>query len=610
MPGFAQTLFHQTHGRSLTKEVKKERWPALELAVSAGSLSYIDLAFADFILRDYPTVDATTAAFFCHLSKCSREGHLCVKKVNGDILPSPEKVWSLESGEPLPSEVSSLLARLVTEDPALPEDLIASVDAATPFVPLKPICRKDHCYYLQKYWVFESRFVENLLELLNRKPKLEIDAGSVKSRVKKMTADLQLNEQQAEAILNSVQGCFSIICGGPGTGKTYTAGHLIKIILESLSDVQRSSCEIVLAAPTGKAANALQISLEKAFNNLPDTIKSKTLHSLLEIRSSRKFTNSPQKKLSADIILIDESSMIDIGLISTLFASIKPGARLIMLGDPCQLPPVESGSAFKDMIAALDSRFPGKYIFPLKTCLRAELKEIVEFSEKVNQSDVEGVMIRCGKGPISRLDLAIDEEPKKAREKLLNYSISAFPKPHYRGQDPEELIAAFNEFRLLSPLKKGKLGIEELNTLFYQKMKGEVAWNEYFAAPIMVVTNDYKRELFNGEVGVLISKKSRLSFFEPGDAAYFSGGKEGGCRKIPANLLPRFEYAYCLSVHKSQGSEFNRVLLLLPKGSEKFGREVFYTAVTRTKQKLEICGSDDTIRKTLLNTSDRLSGIS
>ncbi len=171
----------------------------------------------------------------------------------------------------------------------------------------------------------------------------------------------------------------------------------------------------------------------------------------------------------------------------------------------------------------------------------------------------------------------------------------------YDEQNPKELLEAFQRFRILTPLRKGPYGVETLNRTLVRHYLSKT--DQWFVAPIMLVNNDYRLELWNGEVGILVRRKSE--HIQEGDFAIFP--KRG---KVPALLLPKYEYAYCLSVHKSQGSEFDHVLLLMPEGSEVFGRELLYTAATRARKKLEVWGSDEVLEKTINTQSHRLSGIS
>lgn len=614
MIGFANQKFKELTGDYLVYQPNAGQWPVLQKAQQIGCLSYVDLAFAEFLLKDTVNINELTAAFLCHLSRAVREGHLCIIKRKSELFPSPHSLWFSDVISDETCEIRELLDDLIKEEIILPKELLTNVNETMDSCPITPLCRYNDYYYFQKYWLFETSFSETLNSILNQNPELILNENYVAGAVQLMSERNQLNFEQANAIQNACQNCFSIICGGPGTGKTYTAGHLIRIFWDSLSSSQKGKCKIALAAPTGKAANNLQKSLEKAFidrNDVKGAMKAKTLHSLLDVKISGKIAQAPNIKLNADLVLVDESSMIDVRLISYLLASIKKGARLILLGDPHQLPPVEVGSVFNDVIKVLESKTKN-HVFKLKTCLRAELMEIIEFSKLLNDGDSEGVInhlnLEDNDRAVRRVKIPSDAKPRQVLESILEYAQSNIPKCS-EAQDPTELLESFNKFRLLSPLRKGPFGVMEINRLIHKQRLSQVSWGDYIISPIIIVTNDYKMNLFNGEVGVLLSRNNNSDIFQKGDFAIFSGDGDAKYRKIPAILLPAYEYSYCLSVHKSQGSEFDHVLLLLPEGSERFGREVFYTAVTRAKKRLEVWGSDNTLRQTTHNKSGRLSGI-
>ncbi len=615
MDGLACSKYKEKTGTSL-HEMKSKKWPTLEKALQAGCIAFEDFAFADFLLKNSDKALETTAAFLCHLSRAVREGHLCISKKESSLSPSPHKLWFSEVDDENLQDVKQLLDELIHAEIFLPHTLVTSVSHDSNFVPLTPLCKFEDLYYFQKHWLFETSFIQALRKMLVLPPSILINASSVAKTVQKMKADYKVNEQQAHAILNAGQNTFSIICGGPGTGKTYTAGHLIKIFWESLELEKRETVEIALAAPTGKAAHNLQISIDKAFLNSGDLkpkISAQTLHSLLNLRgSNKKIGMRPDIKLKADFVLIDESSMIDVRMMSYLLDSIKPGARLILLGDPFQLPPVEAGSVFNDIIKIL-RLLPNTPVFELKTCLRAELQEIVDFSRIVNEGNFQGVVNHLNSEEftaVKKITTPFDNHPRKACEFIMEYTLSRMPPLQYNSSNNlGEMLASFNSFRMLSPLRNGHFGVNEMNHMIHQKRLADLNWNAHFLSPIMIASNDYRMNLFNGEVGVLVSRKKRKSFFEEGDFAVFPGDGLDPVRKIPAILLPKFEYSYCLSVHKSQGSEFDNVLLLLPQGSERFGREIFYTAATRAKKKLEIWGSQEILEETLLFKNERLSGI-
>jgi len=541
-------------------------------------LEPIERAFAEKLLEGHPDTPEEVSLFLGYLLAAVRNGHICVKVDGNRLFPSPADLWERES---LPPNVSEMLEKGAS---ALPAPLVT--DAPGPF-PLTPICRENNLYYLQRYWLYEKQFAEHLDEMIHTEPAIEISPDLI-------TGDLL--PDQEEAIRNACRHRFAIISGGPGTGKSYTAGHLIKAILESLSPSVRSHFSIALAAPTGKAAANLQSSLHRAMNG-ETTLHSHTLHSLLKVGGRRPFGMG---KLAADLVLVDESSMIDVKLMTKLFSAIKPGARLVLLGDPYQLPPVEAGSLFADVIDWLQ----GEQVVELTQCLRTEMREIVQFAEQVKQGECQAALqeLKRGHSGLTHLTFADQRD-------LLSHAAPNFP--FHFCEDPQQLLQSFQQYRLLSPLRKGAEGVEAINRLFFTYFSRKVGWGEWLVTPILLTKNDYRLKLFNGDVGVLVRRwKGESAGLQEGDYLLLPDRDDPtSVRKLPALLMPSFEYAYCLSVHKSQGSEFDRVLLLMPEGTERFGREILYTAATRAKKRLEVTGSDATLIAAIQRSSRRQSGI-
>ncbi len=420
--------------------------------------SPVDFYFAKKLA---PDGEEPVTQFLADLLRSAREGHLCV-----------------EAG------------------PSLPKHLFD-----------KALVEERGRIYLRRNWECEQRFIHHYHRLKGQTPAISLP---------EFTLDPSLESEQKLAIHNGAKRSLSLICGGPGTGKTFTAANLIRNVLPYLNPV--------VAAPTGKAA----ANLRRALDGLcPVT----TLHSLLK-----------RGHLEADLVLVDESSMIDAELMATLFASIKEGARLILIGDRDQLPPVETGHFFADL--AEDREL----VTELGRCLRAELSEIVEMAQAV----------KAGK------------------------AVPIEPLPDFRA-----IAEAVFERKacILTPLRHV---VRYLNS----KLLKEDQKRGGTRFPIMICVNDRAIDLYNGDVGEL-----------EGEFAYF------GEKKVPAYLLPRYEYAYVISVHKSQGSEYDEVVVLLPEGSEAFGREMLYTAITRAKKRVTIHSKEEIVTQILNRQDHRLSGV-
>jgi exodeoxyribonuclease V alpha subunit len=488
--------------------------------LNKGTLSFVDLAFAQSVLKQLNSNEESHAALLATLFALSRLGHL-----------------ALDISKPLPLEDSKTLLPLIhTALETFPN---------TPWV-----CRHHNHLYLQKNWECETEIFTHLHRLSAAPPTLALNTPTISPH---------LNAAQNQAVQNAIRHSLSLITGGPGTGKTFTAAQLIKSC---------SHLRIILAAPTGKAVAQLEANLKKAVGDIPH-LRSGTLHAILN--------TTP---LFADLILVDECSMIDSKIFARLLSSIQTGTRLILIGDKDQLPPVEAGSIFADILDA--------NIYPsakLTTCLRSDSKEILSLARSIKEGNSLEVITTLSPW------IELNEDPL-----LLDRYKHKFPPPFLHPPTPEQLLPYLGKFTILSCMRQGPFGVDAINAHFLNQIP-QGAW---FAAPIIVTRNTPDLQLFNGDTGFLI--RQNLPDLQPTDYILFPS------RQVPALALT-FDYAYCLSVHKSQGSEYDETLILIPTGSESFGREVLYTALTRAKTKATFAGSQSTLLQALSRTSRKSTGL-
>jgi exodeoxyribonuclease V alpha subunit len=509
----------------------------LKRLVELGHLSEIDLFFAEFLAQEQKTEQCFS--FFSALLWSSRQGNLCLKLDEENF-----SSFGVEGAQYF-------------------ELVFRGAKAFKPSLQFSPIYNYKNAFYLQKNWFFETRFLEHFKRILSR-PKVPVDYAT----------HSELTKEQNLAVEKALTLPFSVICGGPGTGKSFTAARIVSSFLQ-----KNPQARIALAAPTGKAAKHLAHIAEQN-----DKIRISTLHSLLGVHKKTDFSEDPSP-LMEDLLIIDESSMIDARLFSYLLSAVHSPTQLVLLGDPYQLPPVDMGCLFVDLVDVMKEKFP-QHLTLLTTHLRTENREILDLADSIKSGDFEKVL--------TTVSFELKED---ADETIWEHVYPYFPKPTLHEIDPQDLMRSKNQFCLLSCLRKGPFGVDAMNRMIAERLMSQIKKEERLAIPILITKSDPNLNLYNGETGFLIKSLHK------DDYAFF------GTQKFKAAELPSYEYAYCLSVHKSQGSEYEHLVLLAPSGSENFGREVLYTGVTRAKKSLKLAADPNILRASMSRVSRKISSL-
>jgi exodeoxyribonuclease V alpha subunit len=381
---------------------------------------------------------------------------------------------------------------------------------------------------------------------------------------------VQLTEEQQEAVVSAVNNRITIITGGPGTGKT----TIIRGIIESLEQEQKS---VLIAAPTGRAAKRIE---EATHYN------ASTIHRMLQIDpDSGRFVHNSENPLKADAVIVDEFSMVDFFIFYALLKSISIHTRLIIIGDKDQLPSVGPGNVLRDII---NSNF-FNIIYLNRNFRQTEDSLIIENAYRINNG--EPLIFKPYAEDLDFVFIRVQNE-KQAREKVIG--ILEYHKNDYHFNSPD--------FQILVPMYRGESGIDALNAQIQEKFnpgkvcikREKITLKEF--DKVMQLKNNYEKEIFNGEQGVVSgydveSKEVKVDF-------------DGSGKDYSQEELDELTLSYAVSVHKAQGSEYEMlILVLLPTHAIMLNRELFYTAVTRAKQKIFLVSDPDTVNRAVTNAS-------
>ncbi|HPE60863.1 MAG TPA: exodeoxyribonuclease V subunit alpha [Thiolinea sp.] len=476
-----------------------------------------------------------------------------------------------------------------------------------------PLVLEHGHVWFRRYWQYEQRLACNLNQRLRPVTLPPSVQTAIDTRLAQWFADPDAALQR-QAVTLAMQQHFSIISGGPGTGKTTTVVRLLALLLEVL---QLTPERILLAAPTGKAAMRLQESIRHARSSLglPEAILGRlpdqagTLHRLLGYRpGSNRFRHGPQHPLPAQVVIVDEASMIDIALMTHLFEAVPDPARLILLGDRDQLASVETGSVFRDLCRYSDA--PDHALHAHVTLLQKSWRfrsdsGIGQLAQAVRDGDERQLeQVLAQNWPDLGLQPTIHLEAGQLRSAWQDYLKALQANP----PDLAQIFNAFNDFRILTPLRQGNSGSERLNQYINRTLRQHLSQGQrrqpdpewFHGRPILITRNDYRLQLFNGDLGLCLQQPDG-SF-----RVWFQGNDAGGpqWRSLAPVRLPAHESAWVMTIHKSQGSEFGQVLLILPEENDNpiLGRELLYTGITRARNRLDIMGGMETLKPALQRT--------
>jgi exodeoxyribonuclease V alpha subunit len=639
----------------------------LDAWVEQGWSTLLDRAFVRFLHEQQPESPDILLLAAALASYQLGRGHICLDLQA--VLDDPDHVlsWPPESEEPSAGlrPPAALLSGLSLKKWAKSLDASALVSEGAGRTPL---VFHNGRLYLRKYWQYETEVAQGIFQRLRVRPAVPDD---LVRRIDQLFGPLRSAGEQAKndvhwqsvAAAIAAHSAFSVISGGPGTGKTTTVVQLLGL-LQGIALEQGRALRICLAAPTGKAAARLTESIGNAAAKLPEAVRVTipaevtTLHRLLGSRShTRHFVHNAQNPLHVDLLVVDEASMIDLEMMAALLRALPQTARLILIGDKDQLASVEAGSVLGDLCRNAErpayrpttlrwieagtgytlSEYAGtgtpldQRIAILRKSYRFDQNSgIGALARAVNAGDPGRVAAvwQQDYGDIDRLAIASTDQQDFARLVLdgapsglqTGYRaylqcVQAGPRG-YPSEDAwlQAILDAFGRFQLLSPLRKGPWGVEGLNQkaaqiLFHAGLiRRQEGW--YAGRPVMITRNNYTLGLMNGDIGIVLpfaprdeSDPKRLRVVFP-----MAGGT---FKKVLPSRLNDVETVYAMTVHKSQGSEFDHAVLVLPEAMKPvLTRELAYTGITRARLRFTLAGPQpELLSQSVQKRTHRASGL-
>ena len=503
------------------------------------------------------------------------------------------------------------LATVADVAPELPWPVYAGwVSAVTdsPLVATGVLRWEFDLLYLDRYWSQEVQVCADLLARMDLAPPT-VDDAVLDAGVERVFGGLTYAEQRAASRQAATQWT-SVLTGGPGTGKTTTVAGLLALLVEQAS-LSGDTLRIALAAPTGKAAARLQEAVATAEAGLPTqdrnrlgTLQSSTLHRLLGSRrdNGTRFRHHRANRLPHDVVVVDETSMVSLTMMTRLVEAMRPDARLILVGDPGQLASVEAGAVLSDLVAGFEAR-QDTPVSALQTTHRfgAEIGELAS-ALRAGRADEVMTALRADSAEVEFVES--DDPAPLLRSEIVDASLAV--RTFAEAGDIPGALGALDRHRLLCAHREGPYGVRHWNRQvehWLTEATGDQLYNEmYVGRPLLVTANDYGLGIYNGDAGVVIRQEDGLL------RAAIAGS--AGPLTFATTRMSDVETMHALTIHKSQGGQADHVTVLLPpEDSRLLTRELFYTAVTRAKLKVRVVGTETSVRAAVERRAQRASGL-
>ncbi|WP_210377165.1 exodeoxyribonuclease V subunit alpha [Borreliella garinii] len=457
-----------------------------------------------------------------------------------------------------------------------------------------PLILENNIYiYTQKNYREEEELIKQIIKRLENH-KSELNDNEIQNIISNLNTS-NLNKEQITSVRKALKSNFFLLSGGPGTGKTTTINYILKAINQTLNNKKKRL--VAITAPTGKASLRLQTSIDYSFKNLE--IECNTIQKLLGIKFiNKKNLYDEENQLNFDVIIIDEASMVDAYTFLKLLKATPITTKLIIVGDKNQLPSVNEGNVYSSLLGI--KKINNDNVEDLKENFRSN-KEINLLSKAIYKEDSTLICKYINNNENIKLK---EIEKINLKKDLIEYinnlyrKIPTFNLKLLKESKIETILETLLENIILSSKNFGKFGTKTLNEIIKNYLKK--TYGNLIGQIIMITKTDYKNKLFNGERGIIFNENSKFyALFQRKNEKY---------KKINLDLLTNYEFSFATTIHKSQGSEYKHIKVIL-ENNPFLTKELMYTAITRAKDSLEIISNKKTILKLSKKASKRDSKI-
>jgi exodeoxyribonuclease V alpha subunit len=475
--------------------------------------------------------------------------------------------------------------------------------------------------YVDRYWREERQVAADIVALGEAAPEGVRDDVLADGLARLFG---EADERQRQASACAVLRGLTVVAGGPGTGKTTTVARIVALLAEQAVAAGSRPPLVALAAPTGKAAARLAEAVREEATRLDvaDPIRdlllgaqASTLHRLLGWRpgSHSRFRHHRANRLPHDVVIVDETSMVSLSLMARLLEAVRPEARLVLVGDPGQLTSIEAGAVLGDIVGPAAESARGAAIAEGIVVLERVHRfggAIAAVADAVRRGDADAALhaLSGAHGEVTWIPVDVAEAhevPAAIHDEAVAAARAVIAAA--RGGDARGAIDALGAFRVLCAHRRGPHGVETWMDRIERWLAAEVGgfgaegrW--YVGRPLLVTANDYGLRLYNGDTGVVVAGeggRAGAAFERGGEIVSFSPSRLGAVDTV-----------YAMTIHKSQGSQFDAAAVLLPDPSSHIlTRELLYTAVTRARRRLILAGTEETVRAAIARPVARASGL-